>query len=125
MAEGSTCEISRWQILKAQLNNLSAEEFHAAISNDIADYLIIDVRTREEFEGDHIPEALHIDYLADGFWEKIESIPLDKPCYIYCRTGRRSTRVCTLMKNWGFTEVYNLGKGLVAYRAEFPSEQEV
>lgn len=74
--------------------------------------LLIDCRQAHEFEMVRFPQAVNIDYLAYEFWEKISSLPKNQPYFVYCNTSRRSTRACTLMKNGGFSNVYNLEGGL-------------
>ena len=37
------------------------------------------------------------------------------PYFIYCRSSRRSVRACTLMRNGGFQELYNMDGGLAAW----------
>ena len=61
-----------------------------------------------------------VNYLGDGFWDKIEQLDKSKDILIYCRSGRRSIRVCTLMKNGGFdpTKVYNLSGGILEWIEE-------
>lgn len=110
--EDKSCKTPRWRLLKAQLNNLSPKVFHDQITN-MADSIIIDVRTPKEFESGHIKNAVNIDFLSEDFWDRIEQIPSDKNIFVYCRTGRRSIRTCTLMRNGGFDKdkIFNLEGG--------------
>lgn len=114
--EEKTCKISRWEILKQQLNNLGSEEFQQAIAQG-KNLVVIDVRTEEEFTAGHLPNAINISYLAYDFWDRMEQLDPDTHYYVYCRSGRRSVRTCTLMKNGGFKNVYNLDGGLNAWKA--------
>lgn len=116
MKEKEICNISRWQLLKNQLNNLSPTEFKKLLDNN-PNTQLIDVRTSKEFEAFHLPNAMNINYLAYDFWHQIEQLDRRKLCLIYCRTGRRSLRTCTLMRNADFenTMIFNLDGGLVAW----------
>ena len=118
------CQISRWQILKSQLNNLSPSAFRQMLQKE-QDAILIDVRTPSEFQVGHIDGAININYLGEGFWDEIEKLPAEKTYFIYCRTHRRSTRVCTLMKNGGFDEsrIYNMEGGYQAWSEEFVKDQ--
>lgn len=118
MEEEKTCKITRWQILKTKLNNLTPEEFRNGIINTPA-AILIDVRTRAEYEQKSLPEAINIDYLAYDFWDILEKIDPNSPCFVFCRSGRRSIRACTLMKNGGFTKIYNLDGGLKVWNETF------
>lgn len=110
----SNCTVSRWQLLKAQLNNLSPEEF-ARMAEEHSDAVVVDVRTPGEYAGGTVLGAQNMDYLGEAFWDQFEQLPADRPILVLCRTGRRSARVCTLLKNAGLTDVYNLEGGLTAW----------
>ena len=118
--EDKSCKTPRWRLLKSKLNNLSPGVFLQKIEA-VDDAYIIDVRTPEEFAAGHIPNAINISYLADDFWEKIEQINPDKHIFVYCRSGRRSIRTCTLMRNGGFdnSRVFNLEGGYSLWEEEF------
>lgn len=51
--------------------------------------LVIDVRTREEFDAGHVPGALLIP--VDQFAARLDEIPSDREVVLYCHSGRRST----------------------------------
>lgn len=74
---------------------------------------IIDVRTATEFEAGHIPDAENVplDQLsaAMGSWDKTE------PILVYCATGSRSAEAMQVLVSAGFTTVYNLQNGIVAW----------
>ncbi len=74
---------------------------------------IIDVRTVAEFEAGHIPDAENVplDQLADamGSWK-----PAD-PILVYCATGSRSVEAMRMLVAAGFTSVFNLRDGIVAW----------
>ncbi len=112
----TVCKTPRWQLLKGQIQNLNPIEFKEKIAA-ITDAVLIDVRTPEEHLINSLPNSLNINYLGDGFWEQIEQLDTNEIYLIYCRTGRRSLRACTLMKNGGFdqTKVFNLDGGMVAW----------
>jgi len=109
----NSCKTPKWQHLKSQLNNLPPKQFLEQLQQSSSP-MIIDVRTAQEFNTGHITNAVNIDYLADGFWEQIEKLSADHDFLIYCRSGRRSIRTCTLMRNGGFdnNRIFNLEGGL-------------
>lgn len=116
----TVCKTPRWQMLKGQIQNLHPNEFKDKIAN-VKDAVLIDVRSPEEHAVNGLPNSLVINYLGEGFWEKIEELDTSKTYLVYCRTGRRSLRACTLMKNGGFdqTKVFNLDGGMVAWEEVF------
>ena len=110
------CPIPRWQLLKRELHNVGPEEFdrlrHAAAAGTL-----IDVRREEEFESDHLPGAVNLNYLGPAFLEQIEALDPDAEYLVYCRSGRRSVRACTLMRNSGIRNLIHLDGGLNSYAA--------
>ena len=71
-----------------------------------------------------MPEAIHMDFLADGFIDKMEKLSKNKNYYVYCRSGRRSLRVCTWMRNSGFdnNKIFNLDQGYADWLSKFPDQ---
>ena len=123
--EDQSCKISRWALLKAQLNNLEPAAFEAALLESGENAYLIDVRTPTEFHSGHLPKAININYLSNDFWDRMESLSNDRDFFIYCRSGRRSIRACTLMKNGGFdhSRVFNMDGGLALWQEENRKEE--
>ena len=78
-------------------------------------FVIIDLRTADEFAGGHIPGAINID--AATFPEHLETLNPDGTYVIYCRRGTRSAGVHKLMNESGFREVYEIEGGISAWQA--------
>lgn len=68
-------------------------------------YLVIDVRTKEEYEEGHVVDSLNIPYD-----EIDENIALDKSktILVYCRSGKRSSIAYKSLSDLGY-DVYDLG----------------
>lgn len=73
------------------------------------DAIVIDVRTRYEFEDEHVKDALHIDLFSPDFLKKIQELNQEKPYLLYCRSGNRSEEVELIMRRMGFRNVRNIG----------------
>lgn len=116
----TVCKTPRWQLLKSEIHNLNPEEFKTKMES-ISNTVLIDVRTPEEHNVNALSNSLNINYLGEGFWDKIEELDPTKTYLVYCRTGRRSLRACTLMKNGGFDKekVFNLDGGMAAWEEIF------
>ncbi len=69
------------------------------------DYIIIDVRTKEEFSESHVKDAINIPY--DEIDENTD-IDKDKLVFVYCKSGNRSGKAYNTLKSLGFN-VYDLG----------------
>lgn len=71
--------------------------------------IIVDVRTKEEYDDGHIPKSLLIPY--DEIEVKAASLLPDKNAAIivYCRTGRRSEIAANSLLKLGYTNVADMG----------------
>ncbi len=69
---------------------------------------IVDVRTPEEYAGEHYPNAINIplDQVAQRINEFRE---MPKPIIAYCRSGNRSGMAVSILKQNGITEAVNGG----------------
>jgi len=79
------------------------------------DVQLVDVRTPSEFEEKHIEDATLIDFQSEDFKERIQQLDKNKPVYIYCRSGGRSGMASEVMSELGFSEVYDLEGGILAW----------
>lgn len=88
--------------------NKGVEEFNAT---DNA--VLLDVRSRDEYRGGHIPGSINIDV---GEIAKAPSIISDKasPIFAYCLSGSRSGMAVSTLKRMGYTNVKNIG-GIGSY----------
>lgn len=76
---------------------------------------IVDVRTPEEFSAGHITNAVNMDVTADGFEQQIETLDKEKPVMVYCKSGGRSARAASILKDKGFKNVYDLDGGIIGW----------
>lgn len=82
------------------------------------DFVLIDIRTPEEFMAGHIEGAVNIDYHNHDFIERLDSLDKGKTYLIYCRTGRRSSDTLRIMRRLQFKRVYRILGEIVRWRAE-------
>jgi rhodanese-related sulfurtransferase/glutaredoxin len=79
-------------------------------------FVILDVRTPEEFNQDKIDtKAVNIDVDSANFDTKIANLDKDLDYLVYCRTGRRSKIAAEKMVILGFKNIKNLEGGTVAW----------
>ena len=108
------CPIPRWQLLKQELTNVSPEQFDHLRAEARAG-TVLDVRAPSEYEAYHLEGAVNINYLGPDFLEAIEALDPNQQYLVYCRSGRRSVRACTLMRNSGIKNLIHLDGGINAY----------
>jgi adenylyltransferase/sulfurtransferase len=84
--------------------------------NDKKDFQLIDVREEYEFDEVNINgELIPMGEVLDN----IEKISKDKQVVIHCRSGKRSATVINALESQhGFTNLYNLTGGILAYLEE-------
>jgi glyoxylase-like metal-dependent hydrolase (beta-lactamase superfamily II)/rhodanese-related sulfurtransferase len=95
----------------ANIPQLSAHEVNEKITSGA--FLLMDVRSPEEFSGGHIPGAVNVP--AMDVRMRFNEFDPDKPVICMCRTGHRSSLACSLLKQRGFKEVYNAAGGFTGY----------
>jgi rhodanese-related sulfurtransferase len=82
-------------------------EYKARYVDDAMPHTLVDVRTLAEFSDGYIPGAINIS--LQELPQKLSCIPTDKPVIVYCRSGNRSAFAANILKQAGYTEVYDLG----------------
>lgn len=72
-------------------------------------YIILDVRTEEEYEEKHIPGAICIPNEMIGT-EEIEALPdKNQLIMVYCRSGNRSKKAAEKLVKLGYTNIVEFG----------------
>ena len=97
-------------------NDIELDEFEKKMASE--KYLLVDVRTAEEFAEGHIEGALNIDYFSATFSDDISKVGFEISVLLYCRSGNRSSKAMKIMKELGFKEVYNLEGGIKGWISE-------
>lgn len=103
---------------QTQMNELAPDAW-AELQEQTSESVILDVRTAEEFESGYIKGALNMDIRGGAdFLASIESLDKSKSYFVYCRSGARSGQACQLMSQMGFSAVYNLDGGILAWEGD-------
>jgi rhodanese-related sulfurtransferase len=83
---------------------------------------VLDVRTPAEYARGHLAGAINVDVTAPDFQERLDALVADgtlnsgEPVYLYCRSGNRSGRAASILRDRGFDDALNVG-GFQALRA--------
>ena len=83
-----------------------------------SDFVVMDVRTAGEYAAGHIKQAVNIDYYGTTFQNQLGALDKKKTYLIYCGSGTRSGKTLEIMKNMGFSQVYNLMYGFSTFAAQ-------
>lgn len=87
-------------------------------NKDNQSFIIIDVRTPQEFANEYIENAVNIDYYSEEFQNELNKLDKEKTYLIYCLSGNRSGKALSIMKELAFREVYNILGGIIQWKAE-------
>jgi len=93
---------------KAVVQDITPEDAKKRLDSDEA-IILVDVRTKEEFDGGHIEDAvlLPVDQLQNNAAEVLPD--LDAVYFVYCRSGSRSGAATAMMVDLGYQNVFDLG----------------
>jgi len=80
-----------------------------AMMEEESGYIILDVRTPEEFADKHIPGARNIPNDAIGTEELPELPDKDQLILVYCRSGNRSKQASGKLAALGYTNIVEFG----------------
>ena len=88
--------------------NITVEEAKQIMDTEEG-YIILDVRTQEEYDEGHIPGAIVISH--EEITEKAEGVLTDKDqlILVYCRSGRRSKIAAEALAALGYTNIKEFG----------------
>ena len=101
--------------IRYPLRHLTVNELEDALLRQGEQALLVDVREPQEYARGHLPNAeLHpLRQILSDF----ETLPRDRPIYLLCRSGRRSTRAMQMLVPLGFENIYNLKGGILSWKA--------
>ena len=101
---------------------VSSDEAAAMMASE-SDYLILDVRTQEEYEQGHIPGAVCVPNESIGSGE-LSALPRkDQLILVYCRSGNRSKQAAQKLADAGYTNIVEFG-GILSWTGETVSGSE-
>ena len=80
-------------------------------------YMILDVRTPEEYAEKHIPNAINVPN-ENIVTDEISALPdKDQLIMVYCRSGRRSKEAAEKLVKLGYTNIVEFG-GILDWKGE-------
>ncbi len=91
-------------LIKSIFKKSPGTDFKSLILNGA---IIIDVRTKGEFQGGHIKGSINIP--LQNLNNHLSKLNREKPIITCCASGMRSASARNVLKSNGFSEVYNGG----------------
>ncbi len=97
-----------------EFTDISPHEAFTSLQNNTGnpDFVILDIRTAEEFESGYIEDAINLDYYNENFRTNLDLLDKGKTYLIYCRSANRTGKTMPIMQELGFEEVYNMSGGI-------------
>lgn len=90
--------------------NISKKELKEVLTKE--NVQLVDVRTKAEYDRGAIEGAVLISFWSDDFLSKVTlKFDKNKPIYLYCKIGVRSSNAAKVLAKEGFTKVYSLQGG--------------
>ncbi len=106
-------------LLRGDHPQMTVEELALAASNANCP-LVLDVRTSEEFENGHLPEAVNIP--IEELRERLAELPQARPVVAYCKVGIRGYLATCVLRHHGY-QAWNLSGGYTTYRLMNPQDK--
>ena len=108
------------EVSKVDYKQITTEEAIIMMAEE-SDYIILDVRTPEEYESGHIKDAINIpnEIIVD---KEIAELPdKEQLIMIYCRSGNRSKQASEKLVELGYTNIVEFG-GINTWTEEIVKE---
>lgn len=101
---------------ESRIEHVSMDDI-VQIMNDNSDYIILDVRTTEEYNEGHIQNSISIPNETIGE-DTVDKLPnKEKLILIYCRSGNRSKQAAQKLSKLGYTNLIEFG-GIIDWKGE-------
>lgn len=95
---------------------ITAEKVYEILITQKDNYIILDVRTKEEFDTGHLESAILIP--VDDLEARYGELSKSKPVIVYCKSGSRSAKAAAILVSKGFLQVYDMTGGIEAWKSE-------
>jgi rhodanese-related sulfurtransferase len=96
------------------LSRLGIKQVSARELDQKKGMVLLDVRTDKEYQGGHIPGAVHVPLAEIG--DRIKKLKKDKEIVVYCQNGSRSIWAIKRLMGMGYTSLFNLKGGFNAWK---------
>lgn len=91
----------------SNIKNIKAAELDSILQTEKP--IILDIRTKGEYNQGHLKNALNLDFYSPDFKTKVAKLDKEKTYVLYCRSGNRSGQ--SLVHFTDFKKIYHLNRG--------------
>lgn len=96
----------------SSINNISTAQLKDELKTTKGKQFI-DVRTRAEFNQEHIRQFKNMP--LQTLQNNLSKLDKDKPVYVICKSGGRSSSACKILNQAGFEQIHNVRGGMIAW----------
>ena len=100
-------------LAKKEPIQINVDKVYEILKSQKDNYIILDFRTKEEFNSGHLDSALLIP--VDELEARYVELTENKPIIVYCKSGRRSAKAAAILISKGFSQVYDMTGGIDAW----------
>jgi len=103
-----------------RVQQIPAEKAYQLIQerkND-SNFIVLDVRTPQEYQRGHIAGAVNINYYDPDFQKRLAKLDTNKTYLVYCHSGHRSGLAVKVMEKLHFRHIYDLQGGMIQWQAK-------
>ena len=98
---------------KDEITRIDVKTLKNKLENE--EITLLDVREVSEYKGGHIEGAVNAP--LSSLDANQLSYPKDEPIYVICRSGNRSAQAASQLQDAGYTEIYDVSGGMMAWEA--------
>jgi rhodanese-related sulfurtransferase len=102
------------QAAGGKVKRIGVEEYEKLRAN--TNNVVLDVRSKAEFEKGHVPRAVNIDINSPNFQQLVTKLDPSKTYLVNCAVGMRSAKACKKMEGLGFKDLYDLAPGFDGWK---------
>ncbi len=105
---------------KKMINEVQIKKAKSIINNYKGNnkFVILDVRTAEEYNIGYIEDAVNVDFNGSNFKKMIKLMDKQKIYLVYCESGTRSKKAVDLMSEMGFKKIYHIYEGIEGWKSK-------
>lgn len=97
------------------MNSINTKKLKELIYDKSRDFVVIDVRSKEEWDSGHIEDARVKNIEVGRIMGEADSLDKSKETYLICESGGRSSFANVILTMKGFKS-YDVEGGMTAYR---------
>lgn len=100
-----------------QITTVSPAEAAGIIGQNAGnqDFVLLDIRTPEEYGAGKIEGAVNIDFYDADFREQLDGLDKETHYVVYCNSGNRSGQSLPVFEDLGFVQVENVSGGITGW----------